>query len=286
MKTKGMVAWIALIAMIMGGFTTPLQAENIEGNENLITKDIQIDDYTAIQIGNINQSGGSFKSLFSFITSGGNSSCFPQVYYQQGNKTTLKVTTDENILSVLTFQVENNELKIRTKEGTSISPSKLLIETSSKDLNELSVSGGTDFFLKSALETESIEVNVSGGADVKMEESVRASKASFNISGGADLDATQLACEKVSVSISGGADATLAGTTRQADLSASSGSDLDAKSLKAEDVSCDASSGADITVYATKTLQADASSGADISYKGDPKTDISASSGGDVNHIN
>ena len=285
MKTKGMVAWIALIAMTMGGLVTPLHAENIEGNENLITKDIQIDDYTAIQIGNIHQSGGSFKSLFSFITSG-NSSCFPQVYYQQGNKTTLKVTTDENILPVLTFQVENNELKIRTKEGTSISPSKLLIETSSKDLNELSVSGGADFFLKSALETESIEVNVSGGADVKMEESVRASKANFNISGGADLDATQLACEKVSVSISGGADATLAGTTRQADLSASSGSDLDAKNLKAEDVSCDASSGADITVYATKTLQADASSGADISYKGDPKTDISASSGGDVNHIN
>ena len=177
MKTKGMVTWIALIAMTMGGFVTPLHAENIEGNENLITKDIQIDDYTAIQIGNINQSGNSFKSLFSFITSGGNSSCFPQVYYQQGNKTTLKVTTDENILPVLTFQVENNELKIRTKEGTSISPSKLLIETSSKDLNELSVSGGADFFLKSALETESIEVNVSGGADVKMEESVRASKA-------------------------------------------------------------------------------------------------------------
>ena len=57
MKTKGMVTWIALIAMTMGGFVTPLHAENIEGNENLITKDIQIDDYTAIQIGNINQSG-------------------------------------------------------------------------------------------------------------------------------------------------------------------------------------------------------------------------------------
>ena len=49
MKTKGMVAWIALIAMTMGGLVTPLHAENIEGNENLITKDIQIDDYTAIQ---------------------------------------------------------------------------------------------------------------------------------------------------------------------------------------------------------------------------------------------
>ena len=43
MKTKGMVAWIALIAMTMGGLVTPLHAENIEGNENLITKDIQID---------------------------------------------------------------------------------------------------------------------------------------------------------------------------------------------------------------------------------------------------
>ena len=81
MKTKGMIAWIALIAMIMGGFTTPLQAENIEGNEKLVTKNIQIDDYTAIQIGNIHQSGGSFKSLFAFIMSGGNSSNSPKVYY-------------------------------------------------------------------------------------------------------------------------------------------------------------------------------------------------------------
>lgn len=116
MKTKGMIAWIALIAMIMGGFTTPLQAENIEGNEKLVTKNIQIDDYTAIQIGNVNQSGNSFKSLFSFITSGGNSSSYPQVYYQQGNKTTLKVTTDENILPVLTFQVEKMSSKYAQKK--------------------------------------------------------------------------------------------------------------------------------------------------------------------------
>lgn len=232
MKTKGMVAWIALIAMTMGGFVTPLHAEKIKGNENLITKDIPIDDYTAIQVGNINLSGNSFKSLFSFITSGGNSSICPQVYYQQGNKTTLKVTTDENIFPLLSFLVEDNELKIQAKEGTYISPSKLLIETSSKDLNELSVSGGADFVLKSALETESIEVNVSGGADVKMEESVRAQKANFNVSGGADLDATQLTCEEVSSSVSSGADATLAGSTRLAYLSASSGADLNAKDLK------------------------------------------------------
>lgn len=152
MKTKGMVAWIALIAMAMGGLVTPLHAENIEGNENLITKDIQIDDYTAIQIGNIHQSGGSFKSLFAFIMSGGNSSNSPKVYYKQGKETTLTVTTDENIFPVLTFHVKGNELQIQTKEGVQISPSKLVIETSSKDLNKLSIGGGTDFYLQSALD--------------------------------------------------------------------------------------------------------------------------------------
>lgn len=286
MKTKGMIAWIALIAMIMGGFTTPLQAENIEGNEKLVTKNIQIDDYTAIQIGNINQSGGSFKSLFSLITSGGNSSCFPQVYYQQGNKTTLKVTTDENILPVLTFRVENNELRIQAKEGIYISPSKLLIETSSKDLKKLSIGGGTDFFLKSALNTESLEANISGGGNMEFKESAKIQSASFSISGGGDLDATQLTCEEIYIKVSGGGDANVAGKAQRAEMKVSGGGDLNARDLQVDHVICDVSGGGDITVYAVEQLEAHASGGGDIYYKGNPKTDTSCSGGGDIHHIN
>ncbi len=286
MKTKGMIAWIALIAMIMGGFTTPLQAENIEGNEKLVTKNIQIDDYTAIQISNINQSGGSFKSLFSFITSGGKSSCSPQVYYQQGNKTTLKVTTDENILPVLTFRVENNELRIQAKEGIYISPSKLLIETSSKDLKKLSIGGGTDFFLKSALNTESLEANISGGGNMEFKESAKIQSASFSISGGGDLDVTQLTSEEVYVKVSGGGDANVAGKTQKAEMKVSGGGDLNAQDLQADHVICNVSGGGDATVYAISQLDAHASGGGDIRYKGNPKTDTSCSGGGDIHHIN
>lgn len=286
MKTKGMIAWIALIAMIMGGFTTPLQAENIEGNEKLVTKNIQIDDYTAIQISNINQSGNSFKSLFSFITSGGKSSCCPQVYYQQGNKTTLKVTTDENILPVLTFRVENNELRIQAKEGIYISPSKLLIETSSKDLKKLSIGGGTDFFLKSALNTESLEANISGGGNMEFKESAKIQSASFSISGGGDLDVTQLTSEEVYVKVSGGGDANVAGKTQKAEMKVSGGGDLNAQDLQADHVICNVSGGGDATVYAISQLDAHASGGGDIRYKGNPKTDTSCSGGGDIHHIN
>lgn len=286
MKTKGMIAWIALIAMIMGGFTTPLQAENIEGNEKLVTKNIQIDDYTAIQISNINQSGNSFKSLFSFITSGGKSSCCPQVYYQQGNKTTLKVTTDENILPALTFQVENNELRIQAKEGIYISPSKLLIETSSKDLKKLSIGGGTDFFLKSALDTESLEANISGGGNMEFKESAKIQSASFSISGGGDLDVTQLTCEEIYIKVSGGGDANVAGKAQRAEMKVSGGGDLNARDLQVDHVICDVSGGGDITVYAVEQLEAHASGGGDIYYKGNPKTDTSCSGGGDIHHIN
>ncbi len=281
MKTKSMIAGIALAAMVIGGFATCMQAEEIKGNKKLITKEISIDDYTAIQIGNIygKSSGNFFKLLISPASSGRRS-----VYYRQGNETTLTVTTDENIFPELTFHVKDSVLKIRTKGGARISPSNLLIETSSKDLHELSVSAGVLFFLKSALETESIAVNVSAGADVEMKEPVHVRKAKFDVSSGAELDVTQLECENVSVDVSSGAGATLAGTARRADLSASSGAALNAGDLQAEDASCKASSGSDITVYATGTLKAKASSGAEISYKG-TKTEISSSSGGDVHSI-
>lgn len=286
MKTKGMVAWIALIAMTMGSLVTPLHAENIEGNENLITKDIQIDDYTAIQIGNIHQSGGSFKSLFAFIMSGGNSSNSPKVYYKQGKETTLTVTTDENIFPVLTFYVKGNELQIQTKEGVQISPSKLVIETSSKDLNKLSIGGGTDFYLQSALDIASLDAYVSGGGNMEIKEPAHIKSASFSISGGGDLDVTQLTSEEVYVKVSGGGDANVAGKTQKAEMKVSGGGDLNAQDLQADHVICNVSGGGDATVYAISQLDAHASGGGDIRYKGNPKTDTSCSGGGDIHHIN
>ncbi|PKQ65435.1 hypothetical protein BZG02_00055 [Labilibaculum filiforme] len=183
------------------------------------------------------------------------------VYVLQGDKESVTVEADENLLEYIVTEVKENELILKVN-GTIRRATKMDIYVTLVNINEINVSSGADFESRNTLELENLDISVSSGADAKLE-----------------LNAKELSC-----SVSSGANATLRGKADFFTGKASSGSDLQAKELIARSCRAKASSGGDVSVYASEEIEANASSGGDVSYYGNPtKVKVSDSSGGDVN---
>ena len=221
-------------------FSTSVNAQfwGEKGNGNVKTENREIGSFTAIS-----------------CSSGIN------VFLKQGDKESVTVEADENLLDLIVTRIKGDKLVIKTEDPIRRAK-KLDVYVTFVDVNEISVSSGSDLESRSMLKFETLDISVSSGADAKL-----------------DLSADDLTC-----SVSSGADANLSGSANSFYGKASSGSDLRASDLKAKYCKAKASSGGDVSVYASESIEASASSGGDVNYYGDPtKVNVSSSSGGDVN---
>lgn len=138
MKTK----LVAVIALIFCAFMA--EASKVEGNGNIITKEISVDNYSEIELGgNIEYSGNNFWGNRS-------NKKFPVFKYTHGRSTSLKITIDENLFPLLSIKSNNGRLAIRIQDGTRIKPTQYVIEGSSKTLKYLKTSGPMDFEAQNA----------------------------------------------------------------------------------------------------------------------------------------
>ena len=106
MKTK----LVAVIALIFCAFMA--EASKVEGNGNIITKEISVDNYSEIELGgNIEYSGNNFWGNRS-------NKKFPVFKYTHGRSASLKITIDENLFPLLSIKSNNGRLAIRIQDGT------------------------------------------------------------------------------------------------------------------------------------------------------------------------
>ena len=113
MKTK----LVAVIALIFCAFMA--EASKVEGNGNIITKEISVDNYSEIELGgNIEYSGNNFWGNRS-------NKKFPVFKYTHGRSASLKITIDENLFPLLSIKSNNGRLAIRIQDGTRIKPTQL-----------------------------------------------------------------------------------------------------------------------------------------------------------------
>jgi hypothetical protein len=205
--------------------------------------------------GNVKKQDREISSFSAISTSSG-----LNVYLRQGDKESITVEADENLLDLIVTRVKGDKLVIKTEDPVRRAK-KLDVYVTFVNVDEISVSSGSDLESRSMLKFETLDISVSSGADATLE-----------------LEADDVTC-----SVSSGADARLSGTANSFYGKASSGSDLRAADLKTKHCRAKASSGGDVSVYATESIDASASSGGDVNYYGNPtKVNTSNSSGGDV----
>lgn len=252
----------------------------IKGNKKVVTKEIPVDEYRSITLGG-NFSWG-VSGLWNLMFKGGGEEGTSTCHYSQQERATLSITTDENLFEYLSVDSKNGELKIQTKEGCRLLPTCFQITTGSKELEEVTIGGGKNFYLDTPLSGQSLRVRSSGGSDLFMQQPVRVESCQCESSGGSDVTFDDLICDRFACESSGGSDIYIKGRAEEAQMSASGGSDVKAYSFIVKNLACHASGGSDLYVYATEQLDAHASGGSDVHYKGPARVSKSASGGSDV----
>lgn len=186
------------------------------------------------------------------------------VLLTMGSSEYVEVDASEELLEHLATEVKEGTLKIYFDESF-IWNKSVLVLIEAKNMNRISMSGGSDIKGRNVIESGKLVLKASGGSDIKLE----------------------VKTKYLEVEASGGADIMLSGFTDQLLAISSGGSDLRALDLIAKRARLEASGGADIKVHVEDEIDAKASGGADIAYRGNPKViNSKTSSGADITPSN
>ncbi len=208
----------------------------------------------------------------------------------QGESESLTIETDDNILPLLTSDVTNGVLKLDTKPGSGLTPSKsikyILVV---KNLNALTDNSSGSISTQDLNLTNPVTISVDGSGNVSLT-NIQSGDVTIKLSGSGSLNIAALKSEKVSISIDGSGGASISsvdtqtlsaslngngslevsGTTADQTINISGSGKYDGEKLasKTAVVKTDGSGGA--TVQVSDKLNATISGSGDITYIGNP----------------
>ena len=120
---------------------------------------------------------------------------------EQGEKETLSITADDNLLPLITSEVKDGKLRLGLKSNTSIKPSKEIeFRVGVKSLDGVDLSGSGNIDLKD-LKGQELKVGLSGSGNIRAGGEVE--KLELRISGSGKSDTTGLKCKDATITISG-----------------------------------------------------------------------------------
>jgi hypothetical protein len=235
------------------------------------------------------------------------------VYFTQGNLHHIEIETDDEILQKVRTEIKGETLSIGWNsknrknifEGFKGKNVLIKVYVTAPVLNEISASGGVDFYLGDLSCDDSFQIYLSGAADAHIDnlnvngnthiavsggadctiKSLQAKSGDFSASGAGDMVIRRLnVSECLSVSASGGSDIELSGNANNVSITASGGTDI-ALNGNVDQVSAFASGGSKVKLNGNaNTVSVSASGGADIDVRKLKYNQIEsrASGGGDI----
>ncbi|MGK9368990.1 head GIN domain-containing protein [Melioribacter sp. Ez-97] len=176
MKTK--VTVFFLLAIIFAG----CGVWGVRGSGNLKTETREIRNFNKIEV------GGAY-----------------DIKIKCGEKESIEITAEENLLPLIETKVKHNRLIIDTRR--SISPRKeIKIVVTVPELNYIECSGANNMRVYN-IDTDDLDVELSGAGNIVMDGNVKTLHA--EISGAGNIDAKSLKAENVYISVSGAASASV-----------------------------------------------------------------------------
>ncbi len=232
------IAGLFVIAL----FTTACNAQKygkVKGNGNVVNKSRSVGAFDEIGV------SGSF-----------------DVFLVKGNEGEIDIKIEENLLPYLVTKVENGELKIKWKKGTSIRTNRSIqITVHFKEINAVALSGSGNIVSKNQIKSDDFEIAVSGSGDI-------------------DLN---IMTNTLQAAVSGSGDIELKGSSKDFTAAVSGSGDIDAMDLKTNKATLKISGSGGMTITVLDELIAKVSGSGDIKYKGNPKIeDIKVSGSGNV----
>jgi len=182
----------------------------------------------------------------------------------QGSEEGLTITTDDNLLPLITSEVKGSTLVIGIEKGYNINlPSKLSFTIRLKDLKNLQISGLAEVKADN-LQLNDLTIGMSGGGSVKLRD---------------------LTANDIRIDISGIGNVELDGSATSVRMDSSGGGNLDAETLRCEEASINISGVGHAGVWATESLDVRISGGGEVSYYGRPQITRNISGVGSLNSL-
>ena len=184
------------------------------------------------------------------------------LYVRTDSVTAVRVDGDENLLKYVEVDLDGSMLRIRTKNGINLKPTRSIkVYVSAPEFTRLHASGACDIFTENKISSSStLNVDLSGASDAKLEVNAPA----------------------VNVEVSGAGSVTLKGETRDFSVDGSGSTDIKCYELLAENTKVDISGAGNAEVFASVKLDVGVSGAADVKYKGNATVSQRVSGAGSV----
>ncbi|MBB6388767.1 MULTISPECIES: head GIN domain-containing protein [Flavobacterium] len=234
---------ILLIALAVI-FTNSINAQDknkLQGNGKVVTETRTTGDYDGIKIAG-----------------------FFDVDLVSGKEGKITIKGEENLLSAIKVEVEDNSLKIYVERGTQIrtsSGNKIQVTVPFEKISELSLAGSGNIQSKDAIKNEKITVKLSGSGNFTL-----------------PVDTNNL-----DLNVSGSGNIRLKGTANTFTTKLSGSGDINASDLKSKIVEANVSGSGNSKVTCNESLTARVSGSGNIKYVGNPeKRDVKVSGSGSI----
>jgi hypothetical protein len=108
------------------------------------------------------------------------------VIIEQGPSEGVEVTTDENLQNYIVTEIKDNTLNIHVKKDHSVSPTKLVVKATFRELKAISAGGSGDISSSGEIKTEDLAISQGGSGDFKLK--LNAGKVEISKAGSGDFD--------------------------------------------------------------------------------------------------
>ncbi|MDR0231436.1 MAG: DUF2807 domain-containing protein [Dysgonamonadaceae bacterium] len=177
----------------------------------------------------------------------------------------LQICADENILPHINVEVKNGKLVIDAKDGVDLRATNLKIITNSANLDEISIEGSGNVWLKG-------EVN--------------AGEMRMNISGSGSISADSLYCEQAKFNISGSGNIKLQGVSNYTEFNIAGSGNIHALEFSSLKADATITGSGRILLWVGRELNATITGSGEIKYKGSPEIEnIQVTGSGRISRI-
>lgn len=270
MKTK-LSLLIACILMSVTGFAAI--TETIDGNGNVITKEISISDYNEISTSNVMEF----------------------VYEQSDAAPFLQITIDENLFPYLQAQVDGKELKVYPKKKNDINltgknynlnPTTFKVVTNSRVLKELNVATPGQFIIAGPLNISKLEINMAGSGSVIAEKRVTGNKMEVNMAGSGEVKVLDIDLTGVECSMAGSGHIRVGGKADRAEYNMAGSGSIKAGECSTTKAECNLTGSGTVEANVREHIEANIVGSGHVYYKGDPTTSKSIIGSGKLKQAN
>ena len=238
MHTKILSAFLglAVIVLTITGCIIVINGKSVQGSGNIITQEREVSEFSKVHL------KGSGK-----------------VFLTPGEKQSLEIKTDDNIMPLIETDVSGNKLSI-SDGNHHLRPTSFEVYITLENLEGVRISGSGDIIGKGRFVTDALYAEISGSGDMDLE--VEAGLLETKISGSGSIH--------------------LSGKTEDYTVSISGSGKINAFDVDAKHVSVKVSGSGDCRVSASETLDAKISGSGDVYYRGRPQINTKISGSGSL----